>query len=132
MDFFGRLVIKYTIFFQSYRISCLVQSLRIRFLGFIKCCISLLNLYSLVLYTLFTLPCPPRFPPRLHRPPVFLPVYTPTHLPASLPLPPQKTLGFGGGGSMTPSFYAPSPVYPSSINPAPHLSLTSPPLNLPQ
>ena len=133
MDFFERLVMKYTTFFQNYRISCLVQLLRIRFLSFIKCCISLFKLYNLVLYTPFTpfLFTPPPFPPCLHphaplRFPPFLhsprPPFTPppTHLPASLAQPPFAFAPFMGvyllvdfKGGAPSSLPPPPPRFPS-------------------
>ena len=119
------LVIKKTTFFQSYRISCLVQLLRNRFLGFMKFCISLFNLYNLVLYTPFT-PSLFSFPP-----PVFSSLFTPPPPPVyPHPQPPPcqftttairirpplwgviywQTLGEGGLCFISPP--RPSPVYP--------------------
>ena len=126
MDFFGRLVIKDTTFFQSYRISCLVLSLRIRFLGFIKSCISLLNLYSLVFYTRFTpfLPPPPppvfRFPTCLYPPPVFLPVYIPpVFLPVYTPPPPVFLPVYPSPPRLPPNTHLPASLPQSPLSSLP-------------
>ena len=113
MDFFERLVMKVTtvFFFQIYRISCLVQLLRIRFhkmLHFLFQCLSYNYpfLFFLPLPVLFTPPCVvyphifvyplpvplpvypplslslPRFPPYLHPPPPCQFTTTPTFAPS--------------------------------------------------
>ena len=134
-----------------------MQLLRVRFLGFIKCCLPVFNLYNLVLYTPFTpslFTPPPRFPP--FTPPVFLHVYTPYPVflsvytfrlpPASLRQPSFAFAPFMGGyflvdfGGRRFLRYTPPPPTllppPQFTSPAhslplfiypPHLSLTPPP-----
>ena len=101
MDFFERLVVKYTTFLKSYCISCLVQLVRIKFLGFLNVAFHF-SIFIIWSYNIprLPLPClPPLFcSPCLHPLPVFLPLYTP-------PPPPPRV------------------YHPQSSNNPPHLSL---------
>ena len=125
MDFSESLVLKFTTFSQSYRISSLVQLLCIRFHKMLHSTFQFLKLFCLIypVYPLsvYPLPC---FPPPLFTP---FPVYPPPHLlrfpPCLQPHPPPPPPVFL-------PVYTPLlnkltllnlPPPPPSLNPPPHL-----------